>query len=242
MSALIRNKKHFTKGILLLGSFFVIFFFLLRPVMIGENGKHLTGLEYADEVFNELSKGSSYFIPKVREEIKPMLGKNVALTINLNNSSFLPFAKTILEYSGDANASIDSGKLTLNGDLGKILLQATEDSDLLYNNKGEELSGKYGGIAVFDIAETWWLVLESCITGLQKQKMFKEAKIVNEVVTRALEPGNNFYGIMPAKMSEHVMLVVALLLFYVLYTLWYGFGIYQLFEGIGLVAAGKAKN
>lgn len=240
MSGLIKSKEHFTKGLLLLGSFFALFFFLLQPVMRGENGKHLTGLEYADEVFNELSKGSSYFIPKVREEIKPAFGKDVALTIKLQ-PNFLPSAKTILDHSGQANVSLDSGAITIKGDLGKILLQATEDSDLLYHNNGEALSKKYNGLAVFDIAETWWLVLEGCVTGLQKQGQFAEARAVDEVVTRAIEPGNNFYGIEPAKMSEHVILVVALLLFYVLYTLWYGFGIYQLFEGIGLIM-GKAKE
>lgn len=235
MRGIIRDKKHFIKGLLLLCSFFVLFYCLLTPVMTGENGKRLTGLEYADEIFNELSKGSSYFIPKVREEIKPLLGKNISMTINLKQNSFLPFAKTILEYSGDARTSINSDNLTINGELGKILLRATEDSDMLYHNNGEALSKKYNGIAVFDIAETWWMVLKACASELQKQKCFIEAKVVDAVMTRALEPGNNFYGIMPAKMSEHVLLVVALLLFYVIYTLWYGFGIYHLFEGIGLV-------
>lgn len=241
MNGLVRDKKRFSRGILLLVSFFTVFYFLLNPVLPGENGKNLSGLQYADEVFNELSKGSSYFIPNVLEEIKSVQGKNISLTISIQNPSLLPFAKTILEYSKEVNASIDADKLVLSGDLGKILLQATEDSDLLYHNNGNKLSKKYGGIEAFDIAETWWFVLKSCIIGLQKQNNFAEAKVVDQVVTRALEPGNNFYGITPVKVSKHVMLVVALLLFYVLYTLWYGFGIYQIFEGLGLIVGKKEK-
>ena len=44
----------------------------------------------------------------------------------------------------------------------------------------------------------------------------------------------------PAKVSEHVWLMSGMLLFYVLYTLWYGFSIFELFEGIGL-AMTKSK-
>ena len=57
---------------------------------------------------------------------------------------------------------------------------------------------------------------------------------------RAVEPGNNFYSVVPAKVSEHVWLMSGMLIFYVLYTLWYGFSIFELFEGIGL-AMTKSK-
>ena len=64
--------------------------------------------------------------------------------------------------------------------------------------------------------------------------------MVDHVLRRAIEPGNNFYSVTAAKVSEHVMLMVAMLVFYVLYTLWYGFAIFELFEGIGL-AMTKSK-
>ena len=59
---LIHEKGPFIRGSLLLISFLVLFAVLLTPIMRDENGNHLTGLQYADNVFNELSKGSSYFI------------------------------------------------------------------------------------------------------------------------------------------------------------------------------------
>ena len=64
---LIHAKAPFFRGSLMLISFLVLFAALLMPILRDENGKHVTGLEYADNVFNELSKGSSYFIPGVRD-------------------------------------------------------------------------------------------------------------------------------------------------------------------------------
>ena len=56
---LVRDKKHFVKGLLMLVTFGILFCALLIPIMRDERGNHLTGLQYADNVFNELSKGSS---------------------------------------------------------------------------------------------------------------------------------------------------------------------------------------
>ena len=69
---LIHEKGPFVRGSVLLISFLVLFCVLLTPVMRDEKGNHLTGLQYADNVFNELSKGSSYFIPSVREHVKTL--------------------------------------------------------------------------------------------------------------------------------------------------------------------------
>lgn len=235
MTGIIKYKTDFFKGLFLLCSFAILFYFLLTPILPGEKGKRITGLEYADKIFNELSKGSSYFIPEVREEIKSLSEKNVSLSVKITDVSILPIAKTILNKITGIHINLDQERLEISGNLGKILQQATEDSDLLYYNKGGELSKKYDGLPPLRIAMAWWDILKPCINELQKQGFFSEAKVVDHVVTRALEPGNNFYGIMPAKMSEHVFLVSALLIFYVVYTLWYGFGIYELFEGFGLV-------
>ena len=60
---LIREKAPFLRGTLMLLSFLVLLCVLFMPVFRDENGKKLTGLQYSDNVFNQLSKGSSYFIP-----------------------------------------------------------------------------------------------------------------------------------------------------------------------------------
>lgn len=242
MLGIIRDKSHFLKGACLIGTFFVLFYFMLTPLFPGEDGRHLTGLEYADEIFNELSKGSSYFIPAVREEIAPLAGKEAQLRVSLQKADLAPLATRLLEHAGVTGAESRGATISFQGDLGAILLQATEDADLLYHNNGQAVSDKYAGAPPLQVAAAWWYLLEPCIQELQKQRRVADAKIVDRVVTRAIEPGNNFYGILPARMSEHVALVCALLGFYVLYTLWYGFGIYELFEGVGLITVSRHEQ
>jgi hypothetical protein len=49
-----------------------------------------------------------------------------------------------------------------------------------------------------------------------------------------VEPAYNYYGIEGQKISDRFGVVIFSLIFYVIYTLWYGFGIMYLFEGVGL--------
>jgi hypothetical protein len=208
--------------------------------MRDEYGNHMTGLQYADNVFNELSKGSSYFIPGVRENIKTVAGKQVTLTVKLKKAALAPMAVQVLQKAGAVDVSAADGKVTFSGDLGVILSSATDDADALYHNKAEAVSQKYDGAPALKSSAAWWYVLSPAIKELQKQKLVAEAQVVDHVVRRAVEPGNNFYSVTPAKVADHVWLMSAMLIFYVLYTLWYGFAIFELFEGIGL-AMTKSK-
>ncbi|MDE5878702.1 MAG: hypothetical protein K2G99_01540 [Desulfovibrio sp.] len=241
MAGIIRNRAPFVKGAALLMSFAVLFWLILTPLLPGSGGQKLTGLEYADEVFNELSKGSSYFIPAVKEGLAPLMGKDVALRVTLQKPALAPLAQKLLARAG-ASVEAQGAALSFRGDLGAILMAATVDADLLYHNDGAAVSANSGGAPALEVASAWWYLLKPCIQELQKQGRVADAKAVDQVLTRALEPGNNFYGIEPARMSEHILLVCGLLAFYVLYTLWYGFGIYEIFEGLGLVAGGHKEG
>ena len=78
---LVRQKKNFIRGVLMLGTFALLFVFLLFPVLHDEYNRPLTGLQFADNVFNELSKGSSDFIPMCRAEVKKMEGRNIDINV-----------------------------------------------------------------------------------------------------------------------------------------------------------------
>lgn len=237
---LVHAKAPFIRGCLLLISFLILFAIMLMPIMKDELGNHVTGLQYADNVFNELSKGSSYFIPGVRENLKSVEGKDVQITVKLKKGDLAPLAAMILEKSGATNVSAEDGKVSFSGNLGLILASATDDSDNLYNNDAAAVAQKYDGEPGLKVASAWWYVLSPTIKELQKQHKIVESQVVDHVLRRAIEPGNNFYSVPAAKVSEHLVLMSAMLIFYVLYTLWYGFAIFELFEGLGL-AMTKSK-
>ena len=229
---LIHEKGPFVRGSVLLISFLVLFCVLLTPVMRDEKGNHLTGLQYADNVFNELSKGSSYFIPSVREHVKTVEKVNVKVTVTMKKADLAETAVQVLTKAG-MTASADGAKVTYEGNLAAMLNAATTDADSLYHNDAET-------VTALKAAAAWWYVLSPSIKELQKQRLIAEAQVVDQVLRRAVEPGNNFYSVEPVKVSDHIWLMSGMLIFYVIYTLWYGFAIFELFEGVGL-AMTKSK-
>ena len=97
---LIHEKGPFIRGSILLVSFLILFCVLLTPVMHDEHGKPVTGLQYADNVFNELSKGSSYFIPSVREHVKTVEKVNVKVTVTMKKAELAETAVQVLTKAG----------------------------------------------------------------------------------------------------------------------------------------------
>lgn len=228
---LIRHKGHFVKGLVMIGSFFAVCIYLLFPMLHDNYGNRLTGLQYADSVFNSLAKGSSYFIPEVREEISTVAGEHISVNVSLP-APLRYGAVRVLKKVG-AEAYFDKGRLVYQGDLSVILAAATFVGDSLYKNDTKAVEEAYR-MPALHCSKSWWYVLKPAIQDLQRQGRIKEAKVVDTVLRKALEPGNNFYSVEIAKVEEHILLVVAMLAFYIIYTLWYGFGIFQLFEGVGL--------
>ncbi|HWR03047.1 MAG TPA: hypothetical protein VN419_03415 [Humidesulfovibrio sp.] len=229
---LIVNKSLFRKGLMLMASFLCIFASLFMPIW----GGHGNGLDAADNMFNRLSKGSSYFIPGVKKQALELEGKSVTITAKVKDAKLAARAVENLTKAG-ATAEFKDDAVTYTGDLGKILGAALQDADDLFNDHGQAVLERY---AVTDkdaektVVKAWWSVLDPSIKELQKQKLIQEAKVVGQVNKRGLEPGYNFYGIKSEKVLDNVLPLVGLLVFYVIYTMWYGYAIFDMFGGIGL--------
>jgi len=236
---LIRNKALFNKGLMLMATFLCIFTSLFMPIWGGVGN----GLDAADSMFNRLSKGSSYFIPGVREQALKLEGKSVTVTAKVKDAALAPRAVENLRKAGAA-AEFKDGAITYSGDLGKILGAALNDADDMFNDHGQAVLDRYAVSekdAEKTIIKAWWGVLDASVKELQKQKLIQEAKVVGQVNKRGLEPGYNFYGIKSERVLDNVLPLVGLLAFYVLYTMWYGYAIFDMFGGIGLGMT-KAKT
>ena len=127
---LVHAKAPFIRGCLLLISFLALFGIMLMPLMKDELGNHMTGLQYADNVFNELSKGSSYFIPGVRNSVKTVEGKSVQLTVKLKKADLAALAGMVLEKSGATDVRVEDGKVSFSTDeLGTFKVVSGEQDD-----------------------------------------------------------------------------------------------------------------
>jgi hypothetical protein len=119
------------------------------------------------------------------------------------------------------------------GNLGEVLESVVSDADDMYFNKGGAISGKYGYPAR-EVLFNWWTALRLMDKELKHQKQFKGAKTVALVQNKAVEPAYNYYGIEAQRITDRLGIVIFSLVFYVAYTLWYGFAILFLFEGWGM--------
>jgi hypothetical protein len=228
------NKKTFSVGAFLALTFFGVLAFIFSPVF----GDGKNGLVYSDDMFNKLSKGSSYFIPKVAKSNEQFNTTTIAMTVKLDKPEQNDMTIKILAAAG-AEARTGSPEIHINANLGSLMSKVLQDADDMYKNEGKKLVDRYG-VDEKEAMASWWNVLKVMDKELKKQGKIEEAKIVSDVMKKAVEPAYNFYKIDAQKVSEKAAIMTGLLLFYVAYTMWWGFAIFYMFDGIGLTMK-KAK-
>lgn len=233
ITMLIRNQKTFSLGVLFSISFFGVLILIFSPLFGGKNG-----LEYADDLFNKLSKGSSYFIPKVTEDNQKFMNNTVSLTVKLDKPDLVEKAVKIMPLVG-MEATAKENELSYSGDLGKFLGNILAASDAMYHNDGTKVASAYG-MNERTVLEVLWNVLSKSVKELQKQKKINEANMITQVMQKAVEPAYNYYGVEGQSVTENAFIIIGLLVFYVFYTMWWGYAIFYLFDGIGL-SMKKAK-
>jgi hypothetical protein len=224
---MIARKKEFSLGLGLLVAFFVVLFIFFSPVFNGHNG-----LDYLDNLYNSISKGSAYYIPKLKDDAKAFNGSAVEMSFAMANPTQAQQTAQLFMKAG-AMVNVSEAKLKVSGDLGKILDNCLADSDALYNNDGKGLTAKYG-YNERQALYNWWQAFKGVEKDLNNQKKFKEAKAVANISKKAVETCYNYYTIEPQSIMDRLGVVVFSLVFYVIYTLWYGFAILFMFEGWGM--------
>ena len=239
---LVRDKGHFVKGLLLSISFFVILIIMFMP-FFGTNARTnqpRNAMEAADDLFNSISKGSIHYIPDLLKKIQGVQGVTVDVSMKLKSNEMTQNATKLLTSAG-ATVSGESQQLKVQGDLQKILAASLKDADELFFNRSAELQAKHG-IGGREVVFTWWSVLKELDKDLTRQAKFREATFVSDVVKKGIEVAFNFYGIEPQSVVSKAGILTFSLVFYVVYTLWWGIAIFFLFEGFGLQMKAGAKK
>ena len=224
---MIAHKKEFYTGFGLFVIFWIVLIILFMPVSSGKNA-----LENLDMLYNSISKGSAYYIPKAKKAAKPLNGTQVSVDLKLDTDKQAEQIATLFEKGG-GRVQVSGANLKVSGDLGQILENSLTDADYMYHNDGKRVSDKYG-IPEKQALYNWWKALKALDLALKKQKKFVAAKVVDLIRKKAVETAYNYYGIAPQKITDRFGVVIFSLIFYVVYTLWYGFAIMYMFEGLGL--------
>ena len=222
-----RERGRLIAGALLLAGFIVILVGMFLPLLGGQNA-----LRHMDAMFNSIAKGSADYIPYLVEETADWSETAVEVDLELGSEERASDMSRVLTGRG-VPCQQSGSSLAVQGQLGSILGGCLEDSGDMFENLGERLQARHG-LEGKRVLHDWWMALKEMDKDLNRQRRFAEAKFVTTVNKKAVECAYNFYGVEARRISEYVLEVVLALLFYVVYTVWYGFAIMYLFEGAGL--------
>jgi hypothetical protein len=214
-------------GIILMVSFIVVLAVFFMPVFGGQNG-----LDSLDSLYNSIAKGSAYYVPKVQHLVDEHGSEVVTLNLKLDD----PRSVEKLLAAAGATTAVEGDALTVNGDLKTIFAACLADADAAYHNRDEELRGRYGAsprAALYG----WWQALKEMERNLKRQKRFAAADLTHAVQAKTVECAYNFHGIEPQSTKDRWGIVLFSLIFYVVYTVWYGYAIMFIFEGLGFELA-----
>jgi hypothetical protein len=236
MKMIIPNKKAFAKGFVMALVFVAVLVAMFMPLFDGENA-----FRAADALFNTISKGSTDYIDLLKETSAPHKKGQLDLTITLEEEATPAEVEQVLAVAG-AEVTRNGDGLTVKAGLGQLIDAAIKDSRDMFQNDGETVKQRY------DLDErhamlAWWYGLRAIEKGLKHEERFAEAAYIAELLSRGVAVGYNYYQVEPQKASERWLILTGALLFYVVYTLWWGFAIFFMFEGFGLqLTAGKKKE
>jgi hypothetical protein len=224
---MIYNKKEFYGGAGLLVVFFAVLFMMFQPIYHGHNG-----MQFLDNLYNSISKGSINYSSQLKADMETFDGKAIDVTLNYGTEAQAAQSADMFGKAG-AQATAEGKSLHLAGSLGAILKSSLDDAQIMYDNDGEAIQAKYG-IEPRRVLYNWWISYRLMNKALGNQKEFAAAKAVDTVQTKSVEASYNYFGVEAQSITDDIGLVIFSLVFYVLYTLWYGFAILFVFEGWGL--------
>ena len=177
---MIAKKNEFYKGFAMMVGFFVVLVIMFLPVI---NGKNV--LEFSDDLYNSISKGSAYYIPKMKEAGNAFAGHAVTLKLTLESPA-QAHQTALLFQNGGASVDVSGAQLSVAGDLSLMVANCLSDADQMYFNNGKAIVDKYG----YDerrVLYNWHRGLVAAEKALKVQKKFDAAKMVSAVTQKAVD-------------------------------------------------------
>jgi hypothetical protein len=224
------KKKELGIGLFLMVTFLVVMVVIFMPITKDGNV-----LDYLDNLYNSISKGSANYIEKVEHLVEEHGSEVVTLNLKLDDSQAAEKAKLLFAKAGLTTA-VENNTLMVNGDLEVIFRACLDDAESAYHNRNEDFIDRYGVDARYALY-SWWQSLKAMEKDLNRQKLFPAAQLTHTVQAKTVECAYNYYGIEVQEIRNRWGTVLFSLVFYVLYTIWYGYGIMYIFEGLGFELA-----
>lgn len=235
---MIRDSKAFIIGIIMMVSFLGIYLYMMSPSF--GNGRN--GLEFADDLFNSISKGSvENVIGSEVEKTAQFNGTEIAVDLKGKDESQAERWSQVLQKVEGSEVSVNKEVVSFKGDLGKVFANISADCQAMFENNGDAIQQKYN-TDPRDATNRWYNITKAMTKSLDAQERFKESLAIQSYQQKVIEPAYNYYGVETLHVSEHATLMTFMMVFYLIYTLWYGFAIYYLCQGLGITMSKSGKK
>lgn len=219
-------------------SFIGIYVYMMSPSF----GDGRNGLEFADDMFNSISKGSAQEV--VQGEVKKAekwIGTEIEVNLTGKDADQAERWAAAMQKVDGAVINVAQEKISLKTDFGKLLTNISEDCVVMYDNKGDVLQQKYN-TDPRDAMNRWYSITKAISKDLEKQQKFQESIYLQTYQKKVIEPAYNYYGVETKFVKDNKGVMTFLLIFYMVYTLWYGFAIYYICGGFGITMTKSAKK
>jgi hypothetical protein len=196
---------------------------------------------WADNFFNQLAKHSAFYIVEGKQKAAAFTGQEVNYGMVPREFADRDKLARLFAVRGFAIESLPDKRIRVKGDLAALAQAALREADLFYRNDTASIEAAYG----FRAAEAiycWWLVFDGLTRRYTQDGMGAEADFARFMTTRVLEPAYNFRGIEARPIDTSIMPVFLLLAAYIVFTVWYGFSVLLMFEGLAITAQGGGKK
>ncbi len=227
-SRLVVDRRKVILGSSGLAAFAAVFCVIALPIF---GGRSFLGV--ADDLFNRLTKHSAIDVPAAEERAAAFAG--VAADFAIAPREFAEREKllAVASANGLAAAAAADGRLRLRADLSVVAAAMLRDARSAFENRGAELERRYG-LSGEEVIYCWWTICNGFVPAGGRGASTREARFVAYVSAKVLEPTYNFRGIEARDIHGSALPAALLLAAYVLYTLWYGFSLLLLLEGLGI--------
>lgn len=233
---MLTTKQYRTRAIFLLSTFFVVLVLIFMPLYPDlKPGSKTDGLTFMDNFFNSLSKDSAYYVPQELEKAQSFAGQNFEADLQYKSPTLAQQAAEVLNANGFV-ATAEDVNVKTSGDFSKLLQAALVDADFMYQNQGDAIASKYQTLDERSAVYAWHNTMTALGKNLEKGGSATATMLnaTQSMRSKALEPAYNYYQVERKPVRQNAPLLIFALVFYVIYTCWYGFGILYFFESLGV--------
>ncbi len=192
-------------------------------------------LAQADRFFNQLAKGSIDYLPEARQMTESLGNPAIDLGVRPRDLVDAEELRRVVASSGCQATTTADGRTRVVGTMNQLAQAALDDAERMAANDFAGLEQRHQMPAV-DVIYCWWTVFDGLTRRYVQENEPREANFTKFVAAKVLEPAFNFRGVEARSIRGEVGPLAGLLGFYLLYTVWYGFAILLVFEGLGISA------